>query len=157
MVSGRTAVAHIRSWVRVPVELLKNFFVLSVAWFLGKNFCTHTFSSFSCPLVQHFLITSVFIGLFQANLAAVPELGSHSCEVPMVFIKITVLARAVVCLWWRWKHRLFCLPALWVPAWLWAQCACLASQETSEGSQKNWGPFGGPARKKREVDACLLW
>lgn len=40
------------------------------------------------PLIQHFLITSVFIGLFEAKLAALPELGSHSCQVPMVFIKI---------------------------------------------------------------------
>lgn len=63
-----------------------------MADFQRKIFALTLFLLSPALLTQHFLITSVFIGLFQANLAALLELGSHSCEVTMVFIKIIVLA-----------------------------------------------------------------
>lgn len=140
------------SWV--VEKLLCSF---SCLIFREKIFALTLFLPSPVPLVQHFLITSVFIGLFQTNLAALPQLGSHSCEVPMVFIKITVLACAVVCLWWRWKHACSACQQSECPQGSGHSVPVWQVRKQGKVHRRSWGPFGGSARKKREVDVCLLW
>lgn len=104
MVSSTTAVVHTGSWSiyvaesgsQVSWKASLFFWLSSFQW---KIFALTLFLCSSVPLFQHFPITSVVIGLFHPNLATLPELRSHSCEVPLVFITISTLECALMCSW----------------------------------------------------------
>lgn len=133
MVSVTAALVHIRSWSIYVTESLSQFSYWKTSlffWLPGfqrKNFALALFFlARSVSFVQCFLITSVFIGLLQPNLATLAELRSHRCEVPMVFMKIASLVCALICLLpfaedanithSAWQQ--FAGP--WVPTRLWA-------------------------------------
>jgi len=114
----------------------------------------------SVSLVQCFLITSEFIGLFQPDVATLAERRSRRCEVPTVFIKIASLASALICLLLK-VQTLFILPgsSLLAPesprgSGLAMACVVLQVIDQINVHSGNRGPCGGPGRSKRKVNVC---
>lgn len=167
MVSITTAVVHIRSWSIYVTESGSQFSCWKTSLFLWlpgfqRKFFAFTLFLLACSvlLVQCFPITSVFIGLFQPNVATLVELRSRSCEVPMVFIKIASLACALICLLLK-VQTLLVLPgsSLLAPEYpcgsgLATVCVALQVVDQINVHRASWGPCGGPGRNKRKVDVC---
>lgn len=150
---------NICDWVRVTVQLLKDF--LRLPGFQRQSFALMLFLlTPSVSLVQCFLITFVFIGLFQPNLATLDERRSRSCEVPMAFIKIAGLACALICLLLK-VQTLLILPGSGLLAPEYPRDSGLATarvilqvMDQIKVHRGSWGHCGDPGRNKRKVDIC---
>lgn len=169
IVSVTTAAVHIRSWSIYMTEswsqfsYWKTFLFFWLPGFQSRIFALALFFlPRSVSFVQCVLITSVFIGLLQPNLATLAELRSHSCEVPVVFMKVASLVCALICLLLK-MQTLLILPgsSLLAPEYprgsgLVTACVIFQVIDQINVHRGSWGPCGGPGKNKKKVDVCPM-